>query len=175
MVYSFVMFAMLILFPIILFPMVAEAQVQTFTTLPSLLIPLEPTEALPASGTQGGYLFNLRPLGADFGRSLADHGIYIVGKNLSEGLANVSGGLKRGAFFEGYTALGFDLDMERIAGSTGGAVHFLIDDLQGRVVDAIDDPAAQFSMRVENIYGDTVFGDKVAGDLVAGNKNVHTY
>jgi porin len=127
MAYSFLMFATLLLLP-----MVAEAQVQTVTTLPSLLIPLEPTEALPASGTQGGYLFNLRPLGADFGRSLADHGIYIVGKNLSEGLANVSGGLKRGEFFEGYTALGFDLDMERTAGVTGGAVHFLIDDLQGQ-------------------------------------------
>jgi porin len=127
MAYSFVMFATLILCP-----MVAGAQVQTFTTLPSLLIPLEPTGALPASGTQGGYFFNLRPLGADFGRSLAGDGIYIVGKNLSEGLANVSGGLKRGEFFEGYTALGFDLDMERTAGVTGGAVHFLIDDLQGQ-------------------------------------------
>jgi porin len=87
---------------------------------------------LPASGTEGGYLFNLRPLGADFGRALADHGIYIVGKNLSEGLANVSGGLNRGAFYEGTTFLGFDLDMERIAGIPGGAVHFLVDDLQGQ-------------------------------------------
>jgi porin len=127
MVYWFAVFA-----TIILFPAVAEAQVQTGPTFPPLLIPLEPLEALPDSGTQGGYLFNLRPFGADFGRSLADHGIYITGKNLSEGLSNVSGGLKRGTFFEGYTALGFDLDMERIAGIPGGAVHFLVDDLQGQ-------------------------------------------
>src|ERR1700742_4432647 len=111
MVYWFVLLA-----TIILCPAVAEAQAQTGSTLPPLLIPLEPPEVLPPSGTQGGYLFDLRPLGADFGRSLADHGIYIVGKNLSEGLVNVSGGLNRGAFYEGYTALGFDLDMERIAG-----------------------------------------------------------
>jgi carbohydrate-selective porin OprB len=117
---------------VILFPLLAEAQVQTGMTAPPLLIPLEPPEALPPSGAQGGYLFNLRPLGADFGRTLADHGIYIVGKNLSEGLVNVSGGLNRGAFYEGYTALGFDLDMERIAGITGGSVHFLLDDLQGQ-------------------------------------------
>src|SRR6201996_7016192 len=112
MVYWLVIFATMILIPAI-----SEAQFQTDTTLPPLLIPIEPPETnLPASGTEGGYLFNLRPLGADFGRALADHGIYIVGKNLSEGLVNVSGGLNRGAFYEGYTALGFDLDMERIAG-----------------------------------------------------------
>jgi porin len=120
----------------ILLPMAAQAQVQAgsqaATTAPSLLIPLEPPENLPASGTEGGYLFNLRPLGADFGRALADKGIYIVSKNLSEGLANVSGGRKQGAFFEGYTTFGFDLDMDRIAGIPGGAVHFLLDDVQGQ-------------------------------------------
>jgi porin len=127
MIYWFVLFATMILFPA-----VAEAQAQTGTTFPPLLIPIEPPEALPASGTQGGYLFNLRPVGADFGRSLADHGIYIVARNLAEEIANVSGGRKRGASFEGTTFLGFDLDMERIAGIPGGAVHFLLDDLQGQ-------------------------------------------
>jgi hypothetical protein len=71
MIYWFVLFA-----TIILFPAIAEAQVQTGTTLPPLLIPLEPPETFPPSGTQGGYLFNLRPLGSDFGQTLADHGIY---------------------------------------------------------------------------------------------------
>jgi porin len=122
-----VMFATMILLPV-----VAEAQVQADTTAPTLLIPLEPPENLPASGTEGGYLFNLRPLGADFGRALADEGIYLVSKDLSEGLANVSGGRKQGASFEGYTTLGFDLDMDRIAGIPGGAVHFLLDDVQGQ-------------------------------------------
>jgi porin len=116
----------------ILLPAIAEAQAETGPTAPSLLIPLEPSGVLPASGTEGGYFFNLRPLGADFGRSLADHGIYIVARNLSEGLANVSGGFNRGTSYEGYSALGFDLDMDRIAGIPGGAVHFLLDDLQGQ-------------------------------------------
>lgn len=122
----------------IVFPLAAEAQAQagatnqTGTTAPSLLIPLEPPEALPASGTAGGYFFNLRPLGADFGRSLADHGVYLVGRNLSEELGNVTGGVTRGGSFEGYSSVGLDLDMNRIAGVPGGAVHFLISDLQGQ-------------------------------------------
>jgi hypothetical protein len=107
---------------IILFPAVTEAQAQTGTTYPSLLIPLEPPETFPPSGTQGGYLFNLRPLGADFGQTLADHGIYIIARNLSDEIATVSGGVKRGLSFQGFTQLGFDLDMERIAGITGGAL-----------------------------------------------------
>ena len=127
MIYWFVLFA-----TIILFPAIAEAQVQTGTTLPPLLIPLEPPETFPPSGTEGGYLFNLRPLGADFGRTLADHGIYIIARNLSDEIANVSGGVKRGMSFQGFTELGFDLDMDRIAGIPGGAVHFLLDDLAGQ-------------------------------------------
>ena len=117
---------------IILFPAIAAAQVPTDLTLPSLLIPIEPTEALPASGTDGGYLFNLRPVGADFGRTLADHGIYIIAKNLSEGLSNVSGGVKRGTSYEGFSVVGLDLDMNRIAGIQGGVVHFTLDDIAGQ-------------------------------------------
>ena len=99
----------------ILFPLLSEAQDQSGPNFPPLLIPLEPPETLPASGTEGGYLFNLRPVGADFGRTLANYGIYLQARDLSEILSNVSGGVKRGTFFEGYTALGFDLDMNRIA------------------------------------------------------------
>lgn len=127
MIYWFVLFA-----TIILFPAVADAQAQTGTTLPPLLIPLEPPETFPPSGTQGGYLFNLRPLGADFGQTLADHGIYIVARNLSDEIATVSGGVQRGLSYQGFTQLGFDLDMQRIAGIPGGAVHFLLDDLAGQ-------------------------------------------
>jgi hypothetical protein len=112
MIYWFVLFA-----TIILFPAIAEAQVQTGTTLPPLLIPLEPPETFPPSGTQGGYLFNLRPLGSDFGQTLAENGIYIIARNLSDEIATVSGGVKRGLSFQGFTQLGFDLDMKRIAGS----------------------------------------------------------
>ena len=116
----------------ILCPLLAEAQDLSGTNYPSLVIPLEPTENLPASGTDGGYLFNLRPVGADFGRTLANYGIYLQAKDLSEVFSNVSGGDKRGTLFEGYTAFGFDLDLNRIAGVRGGSIHVLLDDLQGQ-------------------------------------------
>lgn len=128
MVYRSILFATLILLPAVAH---AQGESAAGTAAPSLLIPLEPPEALPDSGTDGGFLFNLRPLGADPGRVLADHGIYITARNLSEELGNVSGGQKQGASFEGVTTLGVDLDMARIAGLKGGAVHFLLSDLQG--------------------------------------------
>lgn len=123
----------LLLAAAILFPGTVGAQQNpSGSTAPSLLIPLEPPEALPNSGTAGGYFFNLRPLGLDLGRRLADNGVYPVLKNLSEVLGNVSGGVKRGGSYEGLTLLGFDLDMERIAGINGGAVHFLVSGLAGQ-------------------------------------------
>ena len=97
-----------------------------------LAIPLEPPETPPASGTAGGYTFNLRPLGATLGAQLADHGVYIVAKNLSEPMGLVSGGVKRGAFYEGLSYLGLDLDLQRIADIKGGTFHFLLSDLQGQ-------------------------------------------
>jgi porin len=127
MLYWLVLFA-----TILLVPVAAAAQSAPATTYPSLLIPLEPPENLPPSGTEGGYLFNLRPLGADFGQNLADHGVYIIARNLSDEIATVGGGLKQGLSFQGYTTFGLDFDMQRIAGIPGGAVHFLLDDLQGQ-------------------------------------------
>ena len=117
---------------LVLAPALAIAQAQPSQTWPSLLIPIEPPDQLPDSGTQGGYLFNLRPLGADLGRGLADDGVYLVGRGLYEGLGNVSGGVERGAFAEGFTAFGVDLDLDRIAGVKGGAFHVLVDDLAGQ-------------------------------------------
>jgi porin len=131
MVYWFALFATLIMFPAVAQTQ-NQAQAQTGTTFPPLLIPLEPPEALPPSGTEGGYLFNLRPLGAEFGQNLADHGIYLVARDLSDEIATVSGGGKQGLSFQGFTQMGFSLDMERIAGIPGAAVHFLLDDLQGQ-------------------------------------------
>lgn len=122
----------LVMAALVLTPALAIAQAQSSQTLPALLIPIEPPDQLPDSGTQGGYLFNLRPLGADLGRKLADDGVYLVGRGLYEGLSNVSGGIKRGAFAEGFTAFGVDLDLDRIAGIKGGAFHVLVDDLAGQ-------------------------------------------
>jgi len=122
----------ILVFVLITLSVTADAQTQTGTTDSPLNIPVNPLAPLPASGTQGGYFFNLRPLGADFGRTLADKGVYIVGRELAIESAAVSGGIKRGAFFDGYTSLGLDLDMQRILGLTGGTLHVLVDDTQGQ-------------------------------------------
>lgn len=52
-------------------------------------------------------------------------------RNLSEEIASVGGGFKQGGSFEENTALRSDFDMGNVAGITGGAIHVLIDDLQG--------------------------------------------
>ncbi len=97
-----------------------------------LAIPIEPIEPLPEAGTPDGTLFNLRWVGADAGRGLADHGIYLVARDLSEEMGEVDGGIKRGGFFEGYTAVGADFDLERIAGIPDASIHLLLSDLQGQ-------------------------------------------
>jgi hypothetical protein len=50
-----------------------------------------------------------------------------------------------------------------------------IDDLTTQVADAIDNPAAEYEIRVDNIefvYGDKIDGDKVDGDKVLGNESI---
>jgi hypothetical protein len=94
-------------------PLLAVAQDQSATNFRPLRIPLEPPESLPPSGTEGGHLFNLRPLGADFERTLANYGIHLQARDLSEVLSDVGGGVNRSAFFGVYTAAGIDSDMHR--------------------------------------------------------------
>jgi porin len=67
----------------------------------------------------------------DLGRALADKGIYLTGRTLQQGMDLTSGGLRRGALYEGFNLFGFDLDMNKIAGDSGGSFHFLINDLAG--------------------------------------------
>ena len=113
-------------------PAIAQDQTTSGTSASSLLIPIEPPPSPILPGTSGGYMVNLKPLGAGFGRALADRGIYLVGKELAEPLGNVSGGIARGGSYEGFANIGVDLDMKRIAGVNGGAVHFLTSDIQGQ-------------------------------------------
>jgi porin len=84
------------------------------------------------SGAIDGYFFNLQPLGAEAGKTLANYGIYINGRTLNTVQSNVSGGLKSGSFYESFTLLGFDLDLERIAGIRGAAFHFYANDTNGQ-------------------------------------------
>jgi hypothetical protein len=61
-----------------------------------------------------------------------------------------------------------------MAGSEQAAVvstdKQLIHDLTTEVADAIDNPAAEYEVRVDNI--EFVYGDKVDGDKVLGDKNI---
>lgn len=113
----------------------AEVQAQQSSKGTSDSPLVQPTQAalpLPNAGASQGYLFNLRPFGEDIGKSLAARGIYLTGRTIDEGFGNVSGGLKRGGLYEGYTSFGVDLDMNTIAGIKGGAFHVLISDLSGQ-------------------------------------------
>lgn len=124
--------ALAIALPVLVTAAPAHAQTETKTTDSPLAQPTNPLQPLPASGTEGGYFFNLRPLGASLGKTLADYGVYLTGRHISEEIGAVGGGIKRGGFFEGYTSMGVDLDMQRIANIPGGTVHLLISDLQGQ-------------------------------------------
>ncbi|WP_158811854.1 carbohydrate porin [Beijerinckia sp. L45] len=93
--------------------------------------PSQPSSPYPDSGTPDGYLFNLRPLGAALGRDLADQGIYLTGRTLQQAIGDTSGGRKQGAFYEGFNLFGVDLDMNKIAGISGGSFHILLNELAG--------------------------------------------
>ncbi|WP_158807208.1 carbohydrate porin [Beijerinckia sp. L45] len=131
------------------------------TNASPLTKPIAPALPLPDQGTSQGYLFNLRPLGEDFGKKLADHGIYLTGRTFNEGFANVSGGIKRGSLYEGFTAFGVDLDMNRIAGIHGGSIHLLLDDLNGQ-------PFLGYS-------GSAYINNKVFGGTAAARLNELSY
>ena len=79
-----------------------------------------------------GWLFNLTGAGQDIGPALADNGIYLTGRYLGEALDETNGGRKQGTFYEGFTSVGADFDMSKIAGIKGGIVHFLVSDLSGQ-------------------------------------------
>jgi porin len=79
-----------------------------------------------------GWLFNLTGAGKDIGPALADNGIYLTGRYLGDALDEASGGRKQGTFYEGFTSVGVDFDMSKIAGINGGIVHFLVSDLSGQ-------------------------------------------
>ncbi|HEV2678367.1 MAG TPA: carbohydrate porin [Aliidongia sp.] len=54
---------------------------------------------------------------------LEDAGIKLGAIEISEGLADLRGGARTGAAYEGRTELDLDLDLEKLAGWTGAAIH----------------------------------------------------
>lgn len=87
--------------------------------------------ALPDSGVPEGYFFNLRPYGKPVGDWLADHGIYLTGRTLQQGIGLTSGGNRTGTIYEGFNLFGIDLDMNKIAGIQGATIHYQMNDLAG--------------------------------------------
>lgn len=88
--------------------------------------------ALPRVSFKQPDTLGLQALGAPLGKTLAQHGVYFTGRVLAEPQAQISGGLKRGQFYEGYVAVGADLDMNKILGIKGGVLHISVGDLQGQ-------------------------------------------
>jgi porin len=65
-----------------------------------------------------------------------DAGVNFRGDYVSETFANVRGGRARGSTHAQQLRLGADLDMDRIAGWSGGTLHFTINDRRGAGVSA---------------------------------------
>ncbi|MCX8253425.1 Porin [Beijerinckiaceae bacterium RH AL1] len=78
------------------------------------------------------------------------NGVSVLLNYTGEFAANPSGGLKQGNAFAGQLAVGADADLNRIAGITGGSVHFLLTDRQGRSLSGSD---IGNDTSVQEIYG----------------------
>jgi porin len=63
---------------------------------------------------------------------LSDHGIALGATETSEVLANLSGGVRRGAVYEGRLELDLDLDLAKLAGWGGATVHVSAYQIHGR-------------------------------------------
>ncbi len=82
---------------------------------------------------QSGYLFDFSTFGPDsgLGQAMANAGVYLNGGETGILAGNVSGGAKTGAVFDNDVNLEVDLDMNRILGLPGAAMHIVIDDRVG--------------------------------------------
>ncbi len=94
-----------------------------------------PQAAAPAGDTawQSGYLFDFSTLGpaSGIGQAMADSGVYFNGGETGILAGNVAGGAKQGAVFDNDFLLEVDLDMNRILGIPGAAMHIAVDDRVG--------------------------------------------
>jgi len=95
-----------------------------------------PTPEFPAQlkagpeGNQEGYFFSLADVGKSVGQELQSDGIYLGGSYTGV-FGNVTGGNENGQGYNGDAFLGADLDLNRILGISGAALHFYVDDRQG--------------------------------------------
>lgn len=66
-----------------------------------------------------------------FGKTLADSGIYLSTSYVGNLQANVSGGRTTGTIFAGELTIGATLDLQKMAGLTGGSLHIILDERSG--------------------------------------------
>ncbi len=79
-------------------------------------------------------LTNLGTSATNLGKSLADRGIYLSLSYVEDILANVSGGRNTGVYPAGELAMGATFDLQKIAGITGGSLHIILDERNGKSV-----------------------------------------
>lgn len=66
--------------------------------------------------------------------ALARHGVTLSANYLGMGVANVSGGMRRGMDYAGQVSVGLDVDWGRLAGARGFSTHLLLMNRSGRPV-----------------------------------------
>ncbi|MGC8524241.1 MAG: carbohydrate porin [Acidibrevibacterium sp.] len=105
--------------------------------LPGLPAAFAQSATAPAAASdtawQSGYLFDFSTFGSSsgVGQAMANAGIYLNGGETGILAGNVSGGAKQGSVFDNDFELEVDLDMARIAGIPGAAMHIVVDDRVG--------------------------------------------
>ena len=129
-----------------------------------------------AVADEEGALSTSIPALAAVKKALKDRGISPQVFYTGEGLGNATGGVRRGAVYEGLLDVGFDADMDRIAGLKGGTIHVNAFQIHGRGLSeynldnlaTISGIEAYRSTRLyEAFYDQKFLGDKLS--IRAGN------
>jgi porin len=122
-------------------------------------LPLMPVAAhaqdaqTPPAAQDAPATLDAAPAATDTPRSwqpLADQGITLQLSYTGEAAGNVTGGLRRDAAYAGQVFVGADLDMEKIAGITGGSLHVAVTNRHGKSLSAI---AIGNNTSVQEIWG----------------------
>jgi porin len=108
-------------------PGTADAQ-QAAPPPPPTAAPAPPPPPQPPPG----YMFDMSGVGKAWGDMLKSYGIYLNGGSETNMFGFVSGGRKTGINMQGENTLGADIDMNRLAGIPGAAIHISTDERWGQ-------------------------------------------
>lgn len=115
------------------------------TACAGLTMAMTAAQAQTASGPE----INLAPL-QQIGQTLAQHGIYLNSSYFGEFAGNPTGGAAQGSDYADQVALGADINLQKLAGWQGGALHieFTNRDGHSQGADVINN-----SVATQQIYG----------------------